>query len=77
MPGPPPPVRSSEGEAEPLFKRALAIVKKSLPPDHPHLMVALESHAGLLEELGRGEEAAALRARAEAIHQRREPPPSP
>jgi hypothetical protein len=43
-------------------------------------MIGLENHAGLFDQLSRGGKAAALRARAEAIRQRRErspPPPFP
>ena len=53
-------------EAEPLYQRALAILEKSLPPDHPNLATVRENYAGLLDELGRADEAAALRARAAA-----------
>ena len=35
-------------------------------------MTSLENYAALLDQLGRGEEAAALRSRADAIRQRRE-----
>ena len=41
------------------------------------VMIGFENHAGLLEELGRGGEAAELRARAEAVRQRRELPVLP
>ena len=39
-------------EAEPLFQRAIAILDKSLPPDHPNLAVVRENYAGLLDQLG-------------------------
>jgi hypothetical protein len=64
--------------AEPLLRRALVIIEKTLPADHPHLMMGFENYAGLLDRLDRTSEAAALRTRAEAIRQRRAPPqPSP
>jgi tetratricopeptide (TPR) repeat protein len=54
-------------EAEPLFKRAMAILEKTLPPDHPHRMRGRENYARLLDQLGRHAEAAELRAQAPAI----------
>ena len=66
------------GEAEPLFARALAILEKSLPPNHPHQVQFRESYAALLDQLGRTDEASELRVQAEVIRQQREqPPPSP
>jgi hypothetical protein len=64
-------------QAEPLFfQRALAILDKSLPSDHPNLAVVRENYAPVLDRLGRGDEAAALRAEAVVIRQRREQSPS-
>jgi hypothetical protein len=40
-------------------------------------MWGLENRADLLDRLGRSEETSELHARAEAVRQRREPPPSP
>lgn len=54
-------------EAEPLYERALAILDRTLPPDHPRQALYRENYATLLDRLGRAEEAAALRAKAEAI----------
>ncbi len=54
-------------EAEPLFKRALAIVEKSLGPEHPHVAKALQNYAALLRETGRGAEATRMEARAKAV----------
>ena len=66
------------GEAEPLYARALAILEKSLPPNHPHQVQFRESYAALLDQLGRTDEASELRVQAEVIRQQREqPPPSP
>lgn len=54
-------------EAEPLYKRTVAIIEATVGPRHPALAQALDNYAALLEEIGRGGEAAALRARAQAI----------
>ena len=40
-------------EAEPLYERAVAILEKSLPADHPDLATVRVNYAGLLDELGR------------------------
>ena len=57
--------------AEPLYQRAIAINEKVLPADHPYQALFRENYAALLGALGRTAEAAELRARAEAIRQRR------
>ncbi len=54
-------------EAEPLLKRALAIVEKALGPEHPKVAKALENYATLLRDTGRSTEADTLAARAKAI----------
>ena len=54
-------------EAEPLDKRALAIVEKVLGPKHPHVATSLENYADLLRKTNREAEAAKLEARAKAI----------
>ncbi len=54
-------------EAEPLFKRALAIVEKALGQDHPGLATVLKNYAALLRKTGRTTEAAKMEARAKAI----------
>ncbi len=62
--------RGSQGkyaDAEPLYKRALAIWEKALGPEHPHVATSLENYAALLRKTGRGNEAAKLKARAKAI----------
>ena len=46
--------------AEPLYKRALAIVEKALGPAHPHVMTLLESMAAFYKETGRADEAKRL-----------------
>ncbi len=54
-------------EAEPLYKRALAIREEALGPDHPHVAGSLENYAALLRKTGRGDEATMMEARAKAI----------
>ncbi len=54
-------------EAEPLYKRALAIREKALGPKHPDLATALENYASLLRKTERTTEATKMEARAEAI----------
>ena len=44
----------------------IAILEKSLPADHPNLATVREDYAVLLDELGRADEAAALRAKSAA-----------
>jgi len=39
-------------EAEPLFKRALAICERVLGPDHPHTQSVRRNYDGLLQEMG-------------------------
>ena len=38
-------------EAEPFYQRALAVWKKALGPDHPHVAIALNNLASLLQVL--------------------------
>ncbi len=54
-------------EAEPLYKRALAIFEKALGPGHPLVAQSLENYALLLRETGRTTEATKMEARAKAI----------
>ena len=54
-------------DAEPLYKQALAIVKKALGPAHPDVAMSLENYAHLLRATGRSTEAAKMEARAKAI----------
>jgi tetratricopeptide (TPR) repeat protein len=54
-------------EAEPLFRRALAIIEGSYGPDHPHVVAALYSLAMLLRDTDRPAEAEPLFRRALAI----------
>ncbi len=59
-------------EAEPLYKRALAIVEKALGPDHPTVAQALENYASLLRETGYPRDAANMATRAKAIRAKSE-----
>ncbi len=54
-------------EAEPPFKRALAIFEQALGPEHPHVGTALENYAALLRKTRRRSEATKMEARAKAI----------
>jgi hypothetical protein len=54
-------------EAEPLYRRALAIFEASYGPDHPNVTIGLGNLAGLLADTGREAEALPLARRALAI----------
>ena len=54
-------------EAEPLYKRALAIFEKALGPEHSDVAAILENYAVLLRQTGRSAEANEMEARAKAI----------
>ena len=54
-------------QAEPLFKRSLAIKEKALGPDHPNVATSLENMADLYRKTGREKTAEALAKRAAAI----------
>ncbi len=43
-------------EAEPLYKRSLAIREKALGPEHPDVAASLENYAALLRVTQRGQE---------------------
>ena len=57
-------------EAEPLFRRALAIREKSLGPDHPDVANSLNGLASLLDDTNRRTEAEPLFRRALAIREK-------
>ena len=57
-------------EAEPLYRRAIAIEEKVLGPRHPDLARSLDNYAALLREEGRDAEARPLEARARDIRTR-------
>ena len=59
--------RGRYAEAEPLYKRALAIVEKALGPEHPDVATSLENYAALLRKTERTTEAIKMKARAKAI----------
>ena len=50
-------------EAEPLYRKALAIREGVLPPGHPAILLSQRGLAGLLRDTGRLEEAEELEAR--------------
>ncbi len=54
-------------EAEPLYRRSLAIRETALGSEHPDVATTLESYAVLLRETGRTAEADGLEERARAI----------
>ena len=63
-------------EAEPLFKRSLAIRGKALGPEHPDVAMSLENYASLLRKTGHSGEATMMELRAKAIrakHARQNP----
>jgi tetratricopeptide (TPR) repeat protein len=54
-------------QAEPLYKRSLAIREKALGPDHPDVATSLENMAVLYRNTGREKAAVELDRRAAAI----------
>ena len=62
--------RAEHGEAEPLFRRALAIEEKSFGPDHPNVATDLNNLAVLLSATNRLAEAEPLYRRALAIDEK-------
>jgi tetratricopeptide (TPR) repeat protein len=54
-------------EAEALYKRALSILEKRLPPDDRYLAIFMNYFANFYDNINKPKEAAALRARAGAI----------
>jgi tetratricopeptide (TPR) repeat protein len=57
-------------KAEPLYRRALAIVEKSLSPDHPDVASALSNFARLLQDTNRLADAEPMMRRALAIDEK-------
>ncbi len=57
-------------EAEPLYKRALAIFEKALGPEHPDVAINLDNLAGLYHAQGKYAEAEPLVKRALAIFEK-------
>ena len=58
---------SRASDAEPLYRRALAIDEKSYGPNHPSVALVVTNLAGLLADEGRWNDAAALYARTTSI----------
>ncbi len=58
------------GQAEPLYKRTLAIWEKAFGPDHPKVAISLENYAALLRKTDRANEAAKMESRAKRIRAR-------
>ena len=57
-------------QAEPLYKRSLAISEKALGPEHPDVALSLKNYALLLRKMDRDAEAEKMEARAQAIRAR-------
>jgi tetratricopeptide (TPR) repeat protein len=62
--------RAEHGEAEPLYRRALAITQKSFGSEHPNVTTGLNNLAGLLRDTNRLAEAEPLIRRALAIDEK-------
>ena len=60
-------LKASMSQAEPLYKRALAIREKQLGPEHPDTATSLNNLAGLYHAQGKYEQAEPLYQRALAI----------
>ena len=60
-------IQGKYAEAEPLYKRALAIFEKALGPEHPGVAQSLENYAALLRQTCRSAEATEMEARAKVI----------
>jgi tetratricopeptide repeat protein len=56
-------------EAEPFYRRPLAILERTAGPDRTSVATSLDKYARVLLTLDRREEARILMARAQAIHQ--------
>ena len=54
-------------QAEPLYRRSLAILGKTLGPEHPQVAQILENYAALLRKTDREPEGAEMEARAKQI----------
>ena len=62
--------RRPRPQALPLQERALAVTEAALGPDHPDTGIRLDNLAHMLAELGRHEEALALRQRANSMRRK-------
>jgi tetratricopeptide (TPR) repeat protein len=54
-------------EAEPLYRRALALFEVALPPTHPNIATCLFNYAELLHDIGRHADARAFETRARRL----------
>jgi hypothetical protein len=59
--------RGRYGDAEPLYKRSLGILEKTLRPEHPDVAQILDNCAVLLRKIGRDSEAARMETRAKIM----------
>ncbi len=71
LPGKAPLAQGRYADAEPLYKRALAIHEKVLGPEHPLVAQSLENYAILLRKTGR--DIAAQNLEASAKHAKENP----
>jgi tetratricopeptide (TPR) repeat protein len=55
-------------QAEPLFKRSMAIYEDALRPDHPKVLASFKNMAILYRKTGRIQKAEALEDKVAAIH---------
>jgi tetratricopeptide (TPR) repeat protein len=60
-------VQGKYAEAEPLYKRSLAIWEKALGPDHPNVATVCENMAECYKALGKEGQAEMLKTRARKI----------
>ncbi len=60
----------ADGDAEPLYKRFLAILEKALGPEHPNVAMSLNNLALLYEAQGRYGDAEPLYKRSLAISEK-------
>ena len=58
-------------EAEPLYKRVVAIREKNLGPEHPDVAQSLDAYAALLRQAGQKADAEKMEARARKIRAKR------
>ncbi|MBM3122985.1 MAG: tetratricopeptide repeat protein, partial [Chloroflexi bacterium] len=57
-------------EAEPLYRRSLMILESALGLEHPYVVAVLQNTAKRFREMGNGEEAQNLEARADRARSR-------
>jgi tetratricopeptide (TPR) repeat protein len=64
--------RGREAEAELMYRRVVEIRERVLPGDHPETVNVLDRYAGLLDKMGRGNEAGVTEDRAKMMRARLE-----